>query len=372
MEKSKAKEYSAIKVKLTILNCVFTVVVLSALIIFGWSQSFFDTAYSIFVNPFLNIAIYFIIFSLYLYVVAFPLSYYGSFFLEHKFELSNQTFGHWFLEGLKKEALTILFGIILIEVLYFFIRSAPTTWWFLAWGFFFLFSVVIGHIFPVLIIPLFYKYSDIEDKSLYDHIFSFVSEYGPKVKGVYSINLSKTTKKANAAFCGLGSTKRVILSDTLLNQFNADEIEMVLAHEIGHYKKKHILKKIVFETAISLIGFYVLYLVLGKLSTYCGFSGQADIAAFPVLYLVFFASGLLFLPIQNSFSRRMENEADDYAIQTATVKESFSSTMNKLADINLADRDPHPLVEFFLYSHPSVGKRLARQEQNGSHNGSSV
>jgi len=365
MGNNKAKEYSAVKVKLTIISCVFTVVVMSALIWFGWSLMFARIAHDLSPNYFIAVGLYFIMFSAYLFVLAFPLSYYGSFVVEHRFGLSNQTFIEWLKEGIKKEVLSIAFGLILVEGLYFFIRVAPTRWWLWAWGFLFLFKIVIGHLFPVLIVPLFYKYSPIADQALYDRILAFVSKHGPKVKGIFSLNLSKTTKKANAAFCGLGSTKRVILSDTLLEKFTPDEIEMVLAHEIGHFRMKHLLKGIAFESVLLFVGFYFLYLLLHSLSTHFGFSGQEDIAAFPVLYLIFFVSGLIFLPVQNSFSRMMEHAADDYAVRTATVKDAFASTMNKLADINLADRDPHPVIEFFLYSHPSISRRLERQANGG-------
>jgi STE24 endopeptidase len=368
MEKTtaKAKEYSAIKVRLTVISCVFTVLVMSALIYFGWSRDFAGIAENFSANPFLIVGLYFILFSAYLFVLAFPLSYYASFMVEHRFGLSNQTFMAWLREGIKKEILSIAFGMLLVEGLYFFIRLEPTLWWLYAWGFLFLVKIILGHLFPVLIVPLFYKYSAIADQSLHDRILAFVSKHGPKVKGIFSLNLSKTTKKANAAFCGLGSTKRVILSDTLLEKFTPDEIEMVMAHEIGHFKMKHLLKGIIFESALLLVGFYVLYVALHGLSNHFGFHGQDDVAAFPVMYLIFFVCGLTFLPIQNSFSRRMEHAADDFAVKTATVREAFSSTMNKLADINLADRDPHPVIEFFLYSHPSISRRLKRQAGGGS------
>ena len=170
--------------------------------------------------------------------------------------------------------------------------------------------------------------------------------------------MSKNTKKANAAFTGLGKTKRIILGDTLLNDYTKDEIETVIAHELGHYKHKHIVKNLIFGTVSSFLTFFIISILYKNSLSWFDFENITQIAALPLLSLWAMIIGLIQSPIGNILSRKYEYEADRYAIESTGKPESFKNTLNKLTDQNLGDREPHPFIEWFFYSHPSIKNRI--------------
>jgi len=170
--------------------------------------------------------------------------------------------------------------------------------------------------------------------------------------------MSKTTKKANAAFTGLGKSRRIIMGDTLLEEFTGDEIEAVFAHETGHFVHGHLTKGIIRSTAVSFISLFLAAQLYGVLLTEMGFYGASDLAALPLLSLIFSLFALVTVPLENSMSRKYERQADVYAFQNCQQPEAFISAMQKLSDMNLSDREPHPLVEFLFHSHPSIKSRI--------------
>ena len=177
------------------------------------------------------------------------------------------------------------------------------------------------------------------------------------------MDMSKKTVKANAALAGLGKTRRIILGDTLLKEFTHDEIEAVLAHELGHHKKGHIMKLLVFGAAANFLGFYIVSLVFNSLSWHLNLRGIYDLAGFPFLLLIFFFFALIMMPVQNGLNRAFEREADRFALEITGNPDAFISMMGKLGDQNLADREPNRLIEIFLYAHPPIGKRLKAAEE---------
>jgi len=354
----KAKEYSKIKIRLTIVNLILTVTLLFVVTFSGLTCIFRDWAIGLSGNYFLVIFFYFIFFYLFSFVFDFPLDLYSSFVLEHKFNLSNQNFKSWFWDDCKKRLLALGIGFILLEMLYGIIRLSPQRWWLWCWAFWIFFSIILGKLAPVIIIPLFYKYQEIKDEKIKELIMRLVEGTKLKISNVYSLNLSKTTKKANAAFCGIGRTKRVVLGDTLISEFNPEEIESVVAHEVGHYTMRHIWKNILFSASSSLIAFYLAYLALANSLSTFGFNGQEDVATFPLICLIFFSFNLAILPLQNAYSRKMEREADEFALNKTKRPNDFITTMEKLGRMNLSDPSPHPFVEFIFYSHPSLKKRI--------------
>ena len=171
--------------------------------------------------------------------------------------------------------------------------------------------------------------------------------------------MSKNTKKANAAFTGIGKSKRILLGDTLLEGYSADEIETVIAHELGHYKMKHIIKNIIIGTASSFLTLFLIAYLYNLSLPWFGFTSIVQIAAIPLLSLWAMIIGLILNPLSNLLSRKFEYEADEYAVKSTNKIETFISTLEKLTDQNLGDREPHPLVEWFFYSHPSIKNRVA-------------
>ena len=317
-------------------------------------------------NNYAVASIYFLFFSLFMLVFDLPLSYYSGFVLEHRFGLSNQTLGAWIVDTAKKSVLSFVLSLLLLLALYALIWTYPENWWVYAWAAYAVVSYVMGKIFPVFIIPMFYKYGNVEDEVLKTKIFSMAEKQGLPVENVYSLNLSKTTKKANAAFMGIGKTKRVVLSDTLIENFTHEEIETVVAHELGHFKHKDIWKQLFVGLVISFIGFWVAFKVMGPLSVRFGFEGIWDISALPLLFFVFYLFSLILTPAQNGFSRWIERQADEFALRVFPYPKVFISCMTKLAEVNLSNPKPGALYEWFFFDHPSISKRIQMAEKWGA------
>jgi len=219
---------------------------------------------------------------------------------------------------------------------------------------------------PVLIIPLFYKLKPLANESLKEKLTDLAEKAKTKILGIFEIEFSRKTRKANAMLAGLGNTKRIILGDTLLNNFSEDEIEAVIAHELGHFYHKHIWKMIATASVLTVAGFYIANLALtGLLNTfgYLGLRDVTDVAAFPLLMLSLFLFSLVTMPLNNSLSRALERQADRFALTTTDKPGAFIAGMQKLAKQNLADTEPPPLIELLLHSHPSIGKRVRMAQQ---------
>ncbi|MBI3313262.1 MAG: M48 family metallopeptidase [Candidatus Omnitrophica bacterium] len=356
--KEKAKAYQRKKQSLTLFHLFLTPAILAAATLTPISSSLKEAASQLSQNPYGMFAIYFLLFSLYTLIFDAPFSYYSGFVLEHRYGLSNQTFGAWLKDWTKKSVLSFALSLALLAGLYFLIWSFPARWWFYAWIAYAFVSYFFGKIFPVWIVPLFYKYDRVAEGSLRKRILDLAARYGMPVENVYSLNLSKTTKKANAAFMGIGKTRRVVLSDTLLSHFTEDEIETVVAHELGHFKHRDILKQLSFGMAASLCLFWLAFQTVGPLAVRLGFDGVSDIAAVPVLFLIFYIFSLVLMPVQNGFSRWLECAADRFALEAYPYTDTFISCMEKLGSVNLADPDPHPVYEWFFYDHPAISKRV--------------
>ena len=363
MTQPKNKEYQHKKHLVYFASIALTLMILCSAIYLQLTFMFYGRALLITQSRLGVVFFYFVFFSLYSLIFTFPLSFYSGFTLEHQYQLSNQKFGGWLWDWTKRQSLGFGISAPLILLLYFLIWTFPHAWWLLAWLGYAVFSLVLGKLFPVLIVPLFYKYSPIADQQLKKKIEALADRFGLKIQNVYSLNLSKTTKKANAAFTGLGKTKRVILGDTLIGSFTHDEIETVLAHEIGHFKNHDIWKQFAFGTLFSLVGFWFAFHLLNHFSYQLHYDGAGDVRSFPLFSLIFFLFSLVMSPAANTFSRFAERKADRFALDATRDKPSFISAMQKLSDMNLADPDPNPIVEFVLYDHHSIGKRIKMAER---------
>ncbi|HEX2866847.1 MAG TPA: M48 family metallopeptidase [Ignavibacteriales bacterium] len=292
-------------------------------------------------------------------VLSFPVSYYTEFYLEHKFSLSNQTFRAWLWEGAKSAMVSGVIGIPLLFVFYYVLNRFGNLWWLPFAIILFLVSVVLARIVPVLIMPLFYKITPLENEDLKMRLERLARDAGLKLKNVFKFDMSKNTRKANAAFTGMGKSKRILLGDTLLEGYSPDEIETVIAHELGHYKYKHIVINIVVGTAFSFLTLYLLALLYRVSLPWFGFSSITQISAVPIIILWGMVLGVIETPLTSSLSRKHEYQADHYAVRATGKPEAFISTLEKLNEQNLGDKEPHPVVEWFFYSHPSIRKRIS-------------
>ena len=295
-------------------------------------------------------------------LASFPISFYSGHVLEHRYGLSRQSFGRWFSRYLKRNSLTLVFGLLLFEGLYAIIWYTQSWWWLVAAVAFFLVSVVMGQLAPVLIMPLFYKIKRLEDQTLAERFRSISDGTGLSIEGVYRMEMSAETAKANAMLAGLGATRRVILGDTLLDEFSPDEIEVIFAHEVGHHVHRHIRKMIVAGIAYSLAGFYLCdWLVAGWVTRR---EGELDYANFPVwtlpsLMLTIAVFSLFVEPLQNALSRLFERQSDRYALESTQKVAAYRTAFQKLARQNKTDPDPHPLEVFLFHSHPPIAERIA-------------
>jgi len=361
-----AKKYNKIKLIISLMETLITLLFLLILITTQLGLLIQKLAYSVTPNDHLAFLVFIGILGLSSVIFFFPFSYYSDFYLEHKYNLSNQTFWKWIWEDLKGLLISLALGIPLLLLFFFLIKNYPQSWWFILATVLFLFSVVLARLAPTLIFPIFYKFTPLEDNELKMSIENLCEKVGQKFSGIFKFDLSKNTKKANAGFTGIRKSKRIILSDTLLSGFSHDEILSVFAHELGHYKRKHILKNIFIGLISSYLGLFLASELYKILLHEFGFLSQHQLAALPLLTLVLMTYGFTTMPIQNFISRKFEYEADEFAVKTTENSDAFISTMEKLAKTNLADKSPHPFVESVFYSHPSIEKRIAAARNHDS------
>ncbi|HLA08165.1 MAG TPA: M48 family metallopeptidase, partial [Anaerolineales bacterium] len=268
----------------------------------------------------------------------------------------------WVIDQIKGLAVGAPIGLLLLELLYLALRVTGDLWWLWAAGGMLIFSVLLSNLAPILIMPLFNKYVPLGDehKELAERLLALAQRANTKVRGVFKFDMSKRTKSANAALTGIGNTRRIVLGDTLISEFSTDEIETVLAHELGHHVHRDIPLFITFGTVSTTISLFLASLALNWAIGYFGFSSPADIAAFPALSIILGAYGLITMPVDNAVSRWREEMADDYALQSTGKYEAFASAFTRLANQNLGEVDPEKWVVFMFYSHPPLGERIAK------------
>lgn len=357
-DEKRAKRYNRTKLAVSLVGAAVSFLFTFGLLAAGYTVRIEQFSYSLTEQPYIALLIFAAVIGVLSGVVSFPFSFYSGFVLEHQYKLSNQTFLHWLWEHVKGLLISIPLVTPLLLLFYFFLLTFNTQWWIPVGITLFLFSIFFSRIAPILILPLFYKLTPLEDSPLKEKILSLVKSTSMRVEGIYLFNLSKTTKKANAAFTGIGKSKRILLGDTFMQNFSVDEIITVFAHELGHYVHKHIWKGIAVGTLSIFIGLYVTSLAYSASLQWFGFTSVSQIAALPLLTLWLGLYSLITSPLGNMLSRKHEFEADRYAIEKTKNAPAFISTMNKLAEMNLAEKEPPPLVEFFFYSHPSIQKRI--------------
>jgi STE24 endopeptidase len=355
-----ARRYNRIRRWLGISDFVVGFAFLLVLLVTGWSGWLRDVAYRMgFQNYTLAVFMYLLLLLLISKVLGIGFDVYG-FRLERRFKLSTQRLRGWFWDEVKGFLVGLSMGTIVVELLYFTIRQWPQNWWLLGWALFMVLFIVLAQLAPVVLFPIFYKFEPLENEELRRRLVVLSERAGTRVRGVYRWKLSEKTKKANAALTGLGVTRRIILADTLLDNYTEDEIEAVLAHELGHHVHRHILKSIFVQAAITLFGFWAAnwalhYAIDHHLFDFVQISDFADL---PLLALVATVLSFLLMPALNAYSRFNERQADRYAFESIASIDPFISSMNKLADQNLAERTPSKWVEWLFHSHPSISRRL--------------
>ena len=360
-DRPEARRYNRIHRILGIADALLGFALLIVLLATGWTAKLRDWSY-IGAHQHYALAVFFYVAMLSVFGKVLGLGFdIYSYRLEHQYKLSNQKVGSWIWDQVKGWLVGLVIGVLLVEIIYFIIRRSPEHWWLIAWAVFVVLFVFFAQIAPVVLFPLFYKFKPLENEELKARLVRLSERAGARVRGVYEWKLSEKSKKANAALTGLGQTRRIILADTLLENYTPDEIEAVLAHELGHHVHRHIPKSILVQAGITFAGFWIASAVLRfSVDHIAMFADRLDdFANFPLLALVSTVLSFLLMPALNAYSRYNERQADLYAWKSIPAIAPFVSSMNKLADQNLAERTPSRFVELFFHSHPAISKRIS-------------
>jgi STE24 endopeptidase len=358
-----SRRYNRIKRWIGMADVVIGFGLLVVILATGWTGTLRDLAYrGAGQNYTLAVFLYVLMLMLISKAIGLPLEYYG-FQLEHRYHLSNQRLRSWLWDECKSLLLGLALATIAVELIYVLLRQDPQHWWLIAWAVFMGLFVLLAQLAPVVLLPIFYKFEPLENEELKRRLIVLSERAGTRVRGVYKWHLSEKSKKANAALTGLGATRRIILADTLLDNYSDDEIEAVLAHELGHHVHRHILKSIGVQAGITLFGFWLANEVLRyAVERRNMFETLSDFANFPLLILVSTVLSFLLMPALNAYSRFNERQADRYCFESVASVQPFISSMNKLADQNLAEKMPSRWVEWLLHSHPAIARRVAAAE----------
>lgn len=363
-----AREYARLRRQLSFTN--LGIALLGIIFIF---MSGFDVALRDWLQPLnwqpvsgwypVQVLIFLLALSLAYEIVTTPLGYYG-YMLSRRYGLSTMTLKGWLADLFKGLGIGLVFEVAAVEVVYLLLAAQPQLWWLWVAIVLLFFTVIMANLAPVLILPLFYKFTPLPDGELKDRLLALANRAHTRVRGVFTMHLSSKTTAANAALMGLGNTRRIVLGDTLLDRYTPDEIEVVLAHELGHHVHRDIWKLIVSQSLIMLAGLFLVSLALSwAVNTQHYYLALADPATMPYLFLLLGVFGLIVLPLSNGISRAVEYQADEYALQSTRKVEAFKSAMTRLANQNLSEADPTPAIEFFFYDHPAVGKRLQHADR---------
>jgi STE24 endopeptidase len=287
-----------------------------------------------------------------------PLTFYGDFILPRRYGLLKQGWQDWLVERAKGIILELFIGSALLIVLYWLVERFPDIWWLLAALMVFLLTLLLTGLAPIVILPIFFKLSPLKDTELAQRLSNLAGKAGVKTCGVYAIDFGRKSTGANAALMGLGKTRRIALTDTMLRS-PVDETEAVLAHELGHHHHGDIWKLMGIQSIAVLAGFYLLSLISRPLLPLAGYEGLGDIAALPWLGLFLFAYLLLVAPLFNAYSRHLEREADRYAVRLTGKPQAFADMMTRLTEQNLSEAEPPRWVELLFYDHPPYFRRVA-------------
>jgi STE24 endopeptidase len=300
-----------------------------------------------------------------------PMSWYQTFVLEERFGFNKTTLKLWLLDMLKGSVIGAVIGLPIAAFILWVMDATGGLWWLWAWLFWMGFNLLLLVIFPTLIAPLFNKFVPLEDEALKARVTALMQRCGFAAKGLFVMDGSKRSAHANAYFTGFGAAKRVVFYDTLLARLSAGEVDAVLAHELGHFKHKHIVKRIVSMFAMSLVGFGLLGFLAQQSWFYTGLGVQPNLmGANDALALLLF---MLALPVFSFFigplfaqlSRKHEFEADAYAVKQTSAQD-LSSALLKLFEDNASTLTPDPVYVRFYYSHPGASERLARVQHAGA------
>jgi STE24 endopeptidase len=291
-----------------------------------------------------------------------PFSLYSTFVIEKKYGFSTITPQLWLIDLVKSLAVSVILMALLFIPFFALIHWLPQSWWFAAWVFFALFQMLMIWLYPLVIAPLFNKYVPVKDEVLRERIMAMAEKAGLRAEGIFEVDAGKRSRHSNAYFTGLGRSKRIVLFDTLLATHSHDEIVAVLAHEIGHWKLRHVLKQLILMEVVALAGFYLVFRLMGWPYLYetFGFAGPLPYAGLLLAAIVLKPAAFFFTPLGAAVSRTYERDADRYVLGLVGSTRFLAQALKRLAKENLANLHPHPTYVAFYYSHPPLAQRVER------------
>jgi STE24 endopeptidase len=355
MNEDKAARYHRLRRRTDLLALLWSGSLLCALVGTGGARALRDLAKELVRQagppvgwaPLATVAIYVVVLAVLYGSVALPLAYHRGFVLERRFGLSRQSARSWTWNHLKVMAMTLAFATCAACVTYGVLTAWPQWWWMAAWALFLAASVALAQLGPVLLLPVLFTLVPLRNAALHDRLIALAARAGTDVLHVQEWRMSDRTSRVQAALVGVGPTRRILLSDTLLSDYSDDEVEVILAHEIGHHVGHDFRRGLVFEALLSLTGGVAL-----------GLTGPGDVAGLPAMLLASGVLSLLTIPVANALSRWTERRADRFALELTGHPDAFVAAMRRMGAQNLAEERPSRFALGFFYTHPPVAERI--------------
>lgn len=376
MNEDKASRYHRLRRRAAVLTLVWTMAVLSALALSGaavWLGGLAGAVAgragsSAWLARLVAVSVFVTVVSCLVGLGTLPIAVYQSFVLERRYGLSTQPFWRWLLDEVKMSAAAWLVAIVSALIVLMSLELAGWAWWIVAGVAFALLSIGLAAIAPILLLPLFAHSRPLDREPLRTRLLELAARAGRPAMNAFVWEVSQRTKKANAALTGLGATRRILVSDTLLADYSDDEIEMVLAHELAHHLHRDIWRGLALEGLVTLGALFVASRVLPRWQASAGVARAWDVAVLPVIAICVAAVGLLALPVANALSRSHERRADQAALALTGKPAAFVSAMRRLGAQNLAEQRPSRLVRWLFYSHPPLDDRIRMAESQAERN----
>jgi STE24 endopeptidase len=358
VNEDKSSRYHRLKRRAGVASALMTILVLGGVLLTGASRALASAAQAAGPAPAASVALYVVMLAAVQEATAFPLVFYRTFFLERRYGLSSEPLGAWFRDHAKASVVGLTLAIAGAEAVYWLLRYSPAWWWLLSAGLFVGAMGLMAKIAPVVLLPMFYRFRPLDRESLRARLVALSARAGVPVLGVYEWGLGEKTRRANAALVGTGRTRRIIVSDTLLAGYTEDEIEVIMAHELGHHVHRDILVALLAEAVLMVAAFIGAAAALNASWRALGLASPADVAGLPLLLLGGGAVVLLATPLVNGLSRRNERRADRYALTLTAQPAAFISAMKRLAAQNLAEANPSRAVLWLFHTHPPISQRI--------------
>ncbi len=361
----KSVEYSYSKSIFTIVSGVFNSLVLLLFIltgVFGRIDLFIGHFEF---HPYLEGLLYIFILSIIFYIPGLPFAIFSQFRIEGKFGFNKMTPGLFIKDQIKSLVISGIILALLLPGLFLFMDKAGSLWWIIASAGFFAFQLLLSIIYPLIIAPLFNKFSPLEEGPLKDSLYKLADKLNFRTRGIYVMDGSRRSGHSNAYFTGIGKSKRIVLYDTLISSLSDDQIAAVLAHEIGHYKKHHLLKSLILSFVVTGAGFYIVSILMNYLPLFEAF-GFSRVSYHGIFVILSFAAGpftFFLTPLFTMWSRKHEYEADAFTARNTGYGNDLKEGLIIMTRENLSNLTPHPLYSFYHYSHPTVAERVKAIEK---------